>query len=422
MRTTIVGGGVIGVTTAYYLAQEGHEVTVVEKESSLGTDATGGNAGLIAPSHSFAWASPQAPKMLAQSLMGKATAIRVKLNANPRFLWWGMQFLRECTPARAAANTVVKLGLAQYSQREIYRLAEQESIDYDAVQQGAVYLHRDEAALQVGLKKMGLLAEHGQEIRRLSPEELVALDPAFEIVAQRVAGAIHGVGDGSGNSEKFTANLARVCAEKYGVTFQQGVTATGFIAEGSRIAAVSTDRGDIAGDMFVLAAGIGSPQLSRTVGQDLPVYPAKGFSITATITDAAKAPTVGGVDEKTLVAWSRFGDVMRVSSTAQFEGYDRSFQDKDFSNIFSTVKELFPGAADWDGAFTRSCMRPMTPDGPPIVGRGRRHENLWYNTGHGHMGWTMSCGTSRLLADMVAGRDTAVNRQPFKVRSHREWL
>lgn len=422
MKTTIVGGGVIGVTTAYYLAKEGHDVTVLERSPALGTDATGGNAGLIAPSHSFAWASPQAPKMLVQSLMGKATAIRVKLNTNPRFLWWGMQFLRECTPARATANTVVKLGLAQYSQREIYRLADEEGIDYDAVHKGAVYLHRDEADLKIGLKKMGLLAEHGQEIKRLSPEELVALDPAFEIVAERVAGAIHGVGDGSGNSEKFTTNLARVCTEKYGVTFETGLTATKFIAEGDQVVAVATDRGDFAGDMFVLAAGIASPQLARSIGQDLPVYPAKGFSITAQVTDDSKAPTVGGVDEKTLVAWSRFGDTIRISSTAQFGGYDRSYQASDFDTIFSTAKELFPDAANWDGSATRSCMRPMTPDGPPIVGRGRKHRNMYYNTGHGHMGWTMSCGTSLLLTDLIAGRNTAVNREPFAVRSRREWL
>ncbi|MCW2694263.1 MAG: putative D-amino-acid dehydrogenase [Mycobacterium sp.] len=419
MKTVVVGGGVVGVTTAYYLARDGHEVTVLEKATELGTDATGGNAGLIAPTHSFAWASPQAPMMLVKSLMGQATAIRVKLSLDPRFLWWGMQFLRECTTKRSRANTVVKLGLAQYSQAEMYRLEEAESLDYDVVKKGAVYLYRDERDLDIGLKKMSLLSEHGQPIRRLSPEELVALDPAFQNTARIVKGAIHGVGDGSGNSEKFTTALAEVCREKHGVQFVSGVTAQRFVAQGNRITALVTDRGEFAADQFILAAGIQSPILSRTVGQNVPVYPAKGFSITAQVKDDSAAPTVGGVDEKTLVAWSRFGDTLRISSTAKFDGYNREYAPSDFDNIFKTAEELFPGAADWDNAQIRSCMRPMTPDGPPIIGKGQRHTNLYYNTGHGHMGWTMACGSSLLLADAIAGRRPALDMSPFVVRSRR---
>jgi len=420
MKTVVVGGGVVGVTTAYYLARDGHEVTVLDKAGELGTDATGGNAGLIAPSHSFAWASPQAPRMLVKSLMGEATAIRVKLSLDPRFLWWGMQFMRECTTKRARTNTVIKLGLAQYSQAEMYRLEEEESLAYDVVKKGAVYLYRDEHELEVGLDKMALVAEHGQPIKRLDPDDLVALDPAFKNAAEVVKGAIHGVGDGSGNSEKFTAQLARVCTEKYGVRFETGVEALRFVEQGERVTALVTNKGEFTADQFVLAAGIASPLISRTIGQDIPVFPAKGFSITAQVLDDSATPTVGGVDEKTLVAWSRFGDSLRISSTAKFDGYDRSYTATDFDNIFKTAKELFPGAADWDGASIRSCMRPMTPDGPPIIGRGGKHSNLYYNTGHGHMGWTMACGSSLLLADVVAGRRPALDMAPFVVRTRRK--
>ncbi|KOS57604.1 FAD-dependent oxidoreductase [Rhodococcus rhodochrous] len=419
MRTVVIGGGVIGVTTAYYLAKRGHEVTVVEQRSALGQDATGGNAGLIAPGHSFAWASPQAPKMFLRSLRGEATAIRVKLRPDPQFLWWGMQFLRECTPARARQNTLVKLALCQYSQRAMDELADKESIDYHQVSNGAVYLYRDERELELGMQKMQLVADHGQKIRALTPRELADLDPAFEGAQSLLVGAIHGVTDGSGNSELFTQILAERC-RSLGVQFDLGVSAQRLVEQQRRVTTLVTDRGDYHADNFVIALGIGSPFLSKTVGQPLPVYPAKGYSLTVDVTDETAAPRIGGVDEATLVAWSRFGNQLRMSSTAEFDGYGRSFRPSDFDNILMMARELFPDAADWSTARMRSCLRPMTPDGPPIIGLGRRHDNLYYNTGHGHMGWTMACGSSLALADTMDGRTPQIDLTPFAVRAFKK--
>lgn len=418
MHTVVIGGGVVGVTTAYYLASQGHSVTVLEQRGELGQDATGGNAGLIAPSHSFAWASPQAPRMLLRSLRGERTAIRVKPRPDLRFLGWGLQFLRECTPERARVNTLAKLGLCQYSQRELYRLADEEGIDYDEDRGGALYLYRDDEQLELGMRKMALLAEHGQEIEALTAEDVVRMDPAFAGAAGIIKGAIYGKGDGSGNSEKFTTGLAAVC-EKLGVEFHTGVTAQRLVEHHGRITGLDTDRDRYRADNYVIATGIASPFLSRTVGQRLPVYPAKGYSLTVDIADESAAPTFGGVDEATLVAWSRMGSRLRMSSTAEFGGYSRQFTPDDFANIFAMARELFPKAADWDSARMRSCLRPMTPDGPPVIGRGHRHDNLYYNTGHGHMGWTMACGSSRMLADIMGGRQPAVDAAPFAVRALR---
>jgi D-amino-acid dehydrogenase len=420
MKTVVSGGGVVGVTSAYYLARLGHDVTVIEQASELGQDATGGNAGLIAPGHSFAWASPQAPRMLLRSLRGEETAIRVRVNFDPRFLWWGVQFLRECTATRARRNTLIKLALARYSQDELDRLAEQEAIDYQATRAGAVYLYRNEYELKLGLAKMQLVADHGQKVCQITPEELVGLDPAFAKASAAVRGAIHCPTDASGNSELFTRNLAEVCRKRYGVTFLTGVTARRLVARGRRISALVTSEGELRADNYIIALGIQSPALSRTVGQHLPVYPAKGYSLTADIADPGAAPTLPGVDEKTLVAWSRMGGQLRMSSTAEFSGYSRSFSASDFGNIFAVARELFPAAADWDGARLRACLRPMTPDGPPIIGCGGRHDNLYYNTGHGHMGWTMACGSSSLLADLVAKRRTAIVTSPYAVRNSRK--
>jgi D-amino-acid dehydrogenase len=417
MKTIVLGGGVVGVTTAYYLAQEGHEVVVLEARDSLGTDATGGNAGLIAPGHSFAWASPAAPKMLLKSLRGEATAIRVKPRLDAKLVTWGLQFLRECTPARAQANTLVKLQLCLYSQRLLDELAAAESIDYHHVQKGLAYLYRTQEDLDLGVTKIDLLRRQGVPMDILDAEQVAKLDPAFASAGKTFAGAIHVTSDASGNSELFTTELAERC-RKLGVEFRLGVSAQRFVVDGDRVTGVQTDAGLLTGDNYVLALGIQSPFLARTAGQRLPMYPAKGYSLTADIADPEAAPTVGGVDEATLVAWSRFGDQLRMSSTAEFAGFNRDWKFSDFSNMLKTGREIFPRAVDWDRARMRSCMRPMTPDGPPIIGRGKQG-NLYYNTGHGHMGWTMACGSSRLLADVVAGRTAALDMAPFQVRSHR---
>lgn len=417
MKTIVLGGGVIGVTTAYYLAREGRVVTVVEQRGVLGQDATGGNAGLIAPGHSFAWASPAAPGMLVRSLRGEATAIRVRPRLDPRLAVWGLQFLRECTSKRARLNTLIKLKLCQYSQAELDRLADEESLDYQQVRRGAFYLYRDERELEAGMAKMDLLSRHGQQFESLTAADLVRIDPAFGAAEGMLAGAIRCVSDASGNSELFTELLAERCRE-LGVEFRLGVTARRFVVDGNRVSGVETDQGTLTADDFVLALGVRSPFLSRTAGQRLPIYPAKGYSLTVPVADPAHAPMVPGVDEKTLVAWSRMGDRLRVSSTAEFSGYRRDWKPSDFANILSVGRELFPKAASWDDHIARSCLRPMTPDGPPIIGCGRR-DNLYYNTGHGHMGWTMACGSGRILTDTMMGRPPAIDTAGMHVRAFR---
>ena len=415
MKTLVLGGGVVGVTTAYFLAKAGHEVTLVEEKDAVGLEATGGNAGIIAPGHSFAWASPRAPRMLWQSLRGAETAIRVRLTADPRLYAWGLRFLRECTSARARRNTLIKLRLCQYSQRVMDELVRAEGIEYQAIYKGALYMHRDPAEFEAGIKKMALLAEHGQKQEILDANALARLEPAFEPVKSKIAGAIRDLGDSSGDSRVFSEELARVARDKHGVTVRLGTRVTALRADGDRIDGVVTSGGVLTADNYVLALGVGAPVVARTAGVSLPIYPAKGYSSTFPLKPGGLAPTISGVDEQWLVGWSRLGNRLRLTSTAEFAGYDWGWTPRDFNNIHKLARDLFPDAADYERGEYRACLRPMTPDGPPILGLGR-HRNLFLNCGHGHMGWTMACGTARIVADLMTGRMPELDLEGLTVR------
>ncbi|HWN04867.1 MAG TPA: FAD-dependent oxidoreductase, partial [Candidatus Dormibacteraeota bacterium] len=248
MKTLVLGGGVVGVTTAYFLARAGHEVTILEEKDGLGLEASAGNAGIVAPGHSFAWASPAAPAMLLRSLRGDETAIRVRLTADPQLYAWGVRFLRECLPARARRNTLIKLRLCQYSQRVMNELVRAEGIDYHAVAKGALYLYRDPALLGAGIKKMALLAEHGQKQEILDPAGVAKLDPVFEPVQGKIAGAIRDLGDSSGDSRLFTERLGAFCRDRLGVTVKLGARVIALRTGGDRIDAVVTGDGPLTAD------------------------------------------------------------------------------------------------------------------------------------------------------------------------------
>jgi D-amino-acid dehydrogenase len=415
VKTLILGGGVVGVTTAYFLAKAGHEVTLLEEKDALGLEASSGNAGIIAPGHSFAWASPRAPRMLWESLRGAETAIRIRPTTDLRLYTWGLRFLRECTAERAKRNTLIKLRLCQYSQAVMNELVRAEQIEYHAIAKGALYLYRDAAELDAGVKKMALLAEHGQKQEILDARGVAQLDPVFEPVQGKIAGAIRDVGDSSGDSRLFVENLARVCREKLGVVVKLGTRVSALRGDADRIDAALTSAGEMRADSYVLALGVGAPQIASTAGVSLPVYPAKGYSSTFPLKAGGRAPLVPGVDEKWLVGWSRLGDRLRLTSTAEFAGYDWGWTPRDFNNILKLARDLFPDAADYDRGEYRACLRPMTPDGPPILGLGR-HRNLFFNSGHGHMGWTMACGTARIVADLMTGRMPALDLEGLTPR------
>jgi D-amino-acid dehydrogenase len=406
MRVLVMGGGVVGVTTAYQLQRDGHEVVLLERNADVALETSWGNAGMIAPGHSFVWSSPRAPWILAKSLFLRNQALRFRPSADPRLWTWSLKFLAQCTAAKARTNTLRKHQIATYSQRVLQDTVAAETIEYDRLAQGILYFYRDQAALDAGVAHMQLLADDGQEIRVLDRAQVLALQPSLSGAVQKIAGGIYCPTDESGDCNKFTSGLTAICKSR-GVEFHTNTTIAAIETSGDAVTEVRTTNGSFKADAYVMALGCESPILARTIGADLPIYPIKGYSLTIPVGNHRAPPTLSTIDERNLVAISRFGDRIRVTATAEFAGYDKSHKPSDFAFMKSVAQELYPDGADYERAAMWAGLRPMTPDNLPIIGR-KRHRNLWYNTGHGHIGWTMSHGSARMAADLISGRPPAI--------------
>lgn len=406
-QTVILGAGVIGVTLAYYLANEGHRVTVIDRQQTAAAETSFANAGLVAPGHALTWASPRAPKILWRSLFRDDQALRLKLRADPRMWTWCLKFLKNCTAEKSRLNTTRKLGLCVYSQQELQALTAETRLEYHRQEGGLLYVHRNEASLQSAIRNSAILRDNGLRLDVLDAAQCARIEPTLEAASGKIVGGLYCPTDESGDARVFTLNLAELC-KTMGVTFRFGTTITGFDASSDRVNQVLTDQGPIAGDTFVLALGSYSSIVGRKLGLDLPVYPVKGYSATVPIDGHNGAPTIGGVDDTNLVAWARMGNRLRLTATAEFTGYDTSHRPADFAMMLSTAKDLFPDGGDYARASYWACLRPMTPEGTPIFGRAR-HRNLFLNTGQGHMGWTMACGSGRVVADLIAGRRPGID-------------
>jgi D-amino-acid dehydrogenase len=411
MKTIVMGGGVIGVATAWYLAEAGHEVTVIERRDGVGRETSFANAGLVTPGHALAWASPRAPMLLLKSLFQEDTALRFRLSADPRLWGWSLRFLANCTTARNRANSIVKVKLCSYSLDALIGLRGKTGITYDESTRGCLYLYRDREHYRGGLSNMAMLIDNGAVLEALDTEACLALEPTLAHLKDRIVGAIHAPQDESGDAFKFTERLAELCKSR-GVNFALGTTIIGIATTGGRIEAVDTDRGRFTGDHYVLSLGSYSPLLVRRLGIKLPVYPIKGYSVTVPTDGFDGAPTIGGVDEGNLLAFCPLGDRLRLTATAEFAGYDTDYEARHFASMLRLARELFPRGGAYDKPSYWACLRPMTPDGPPVIG-GTRYANLWLNTGHGHMGWTMACGSGRITADLIQGRKPEIDVTGF---------
>ncbi|MEX0923628.1 MAG: D-amino acid dehydrogenase [Rhodovibrionaceae bacterium] len=406
MRVAVLGGGVVGVTTAYQLMKDGHEVVVAEAREGAALETSWGNAGMIAPGHAFAWSSPKAPMILLKSLVLRDQALRFRPSADPRLWSWSWQFLQQCTAERARLNTLRKHGLCVYSQAVLHETLEDVEIDYDRVAKGLIYFYRSEETLAAGVAHMQILADDGQQLEVLTRDALLTREPALAGAGGKIAGGIYCPTDETGDCHKFTSALARHC-EAQGVEFRFGTEIQAIEGAGDRIARVKTDKGDLEADAYVLSLGNYSPVLARPLRLKLPIYPVKGYSLSIPIGNHRGAPRLGVVDEENLVAIAPLGDRIRATATAEFAGYDTSHKPADFAHMLAVTRELYADGADYERAEHWAGLRPMTPEGTPIFGQSR-YRNLYINSGQGHMGWTMSHGSARITADLIAGKQPAI--------------
>jgi D-amino-acid dehydrogenase len=407
MKVAVLGAGVVGVATAYYLARDGHEVVLVDRRGKAAEEASFGNGGLVSPSDAYAWASPDALRIAVKSLYRSDLGIRYRLRLDPRLWVWSLQFLGQCTSAAAHRNTLVKLRLISYAKDCLNALVAETGIAYDGLSLGILYYFRSAEGLKAAGHHMGILRDQGLMLETVDRDRMLELEPVMANAPQ-VVGGIYSPNCQTGDSHKFANNLADWCADNLGVTLLYDAPIRRLIVEGERVTKAQTDRGEVTADAFVLAAGAESVFLAGDIGVRLPIYPVKGFSITAPLLRPEAGPRMGLVDEDRLVAMSPFGDRLRATSSAVFGGFDYGHRPEDFRTILETARGLYGDAVDYDAAIRWTGLRPMTPTSVPIHGP-TRYPNLYLNVGHGHVGWSMCCGSGRLLADTIAGRPTEID-------------
>ncbi|HVI50381.1 MAG TPA: D-amino acid dehydrogenase [Candidatus Sulfotelmatobacter sp.] len=410
MKVVVMGAGVVGVTSAWYLAEAGHEVTVVDRQDGAALETSFANGGQVSPCHAEPWANPATP-MRALRWMGREDApLLFRWNRFDPALWtWGARFLLNCTARRAHANTDRTLRVAVYSRACLQALRQLTGLQYDQKTLGILHIYRDTNEFENARKASELMNSLGLERQEKTPDQAVEIEPALACVHGDLAGAIMTPGDESGDAHKFTRALAELCAKR-GVTFLYGTRIDELELSGNRLASISTSRGRIHADAFVLAAASWSPLLARQVDLRLPIYPAKGYSATLAVTDEAKAPTVSITDDEHKMVYSRLGGRLRCAGTAELAGWNTDMNEGRARLVASLAEGLFPGAGDFSRAKLWCGLRPVTPDSVPILG-GTKVPGLYLNTGHGTLGWTMSCGSAKLLADIVSGRPPEIDTE-----------
>ncbi|MFL6633217.1 MAG: D-amino acid dehydrogenase [Massilia sp.] len=412
MRVIVLGSGVVGVTTAYYLARAGHDVTVIDRQPGPALETSFANAGQISPGYASPWAAPGIPLKAFKWLFQRHAPLAIQPDGSLFQLQWMWEMFKNCDADRYAVNKERMVRLAEYSRDCIRALRAETGIAYEGRQQGTLQLFRTQAQFDGAAKDIEVLKEAGVAFEVLGREQLAQAEPALGHVRDKLVGGLRLPNDETGDCQLFTTHLAQM-ARELGVRFQFDTAIERLDIAGGQVVGVQTSKGRVTADRYVLALG----SYSRLLLQEqfrVPVYPLKGYSITVPIVDAAKAPVSTILDETYKIAVTRFDDRIRVGGMAEIAGYSKALNPRRRETLELVVNDLFPGGGDVARATFWTGLRPMTPDSTPIVGATPLN-NLFLNTGHGTLGWTMACGSASVIADLVSGKVPAIHADDLAV-------
>jgi D-amino-acid dehydrogenase len=416
MKVIVLGSGLLGVSSAYYLSQMGHEVTVVDRQATPAAETSFANGGQISVSHAEPWANPSAPLKVLKWLGQEDAPLLFRLRADMRQWLWGLQFLRECTPARTRHNIEQIVRLGTYSRSMLRELRATTGLNYDQRTQGILHFYTSAKEFDAALAPTEQMRDLGCDRQVVSAEEAVRLEPALASVRHMLAGATYTAEDESGDANRFARELVKLC-EAQGVKFLMSHTVTALRQAGGTLDHIEATDSEgrfqrLRADAYVMAMGSFSPLYADALGLRLPIYPAKGYSVTLPVKDAGKAYQVSLTDDEYKLVFSRLtgpgGDRLRIAGTAELNGYDRDLNRVRCEAIVRRVEQLFPGAGHLDQASFWTGLRPATPSNVPLIGR-TRYPNLYLNTGHGTLGWTHACGSGKSIARIVSGLQPEVD-------------
>lgn len=413
MTTIVMGGGLIGVTTAYYLARAGHEVTVLEQNDGAGEETSFQNGALLAPGHSHSWAAPGAVWMLLKSFFEPGSPFKLRPGLDPQLYRWGLRFLGNCTAERYRANTLRIFRCMHEGLAALRELSAETGIEYDAGDQGILYLFRTEESFARRSGDWNLLRDHGLNLEEADRQRCIEIEPALAPVKDKIGGGFFSPEETTGDAYLFTQRLAAHCAE-LGVRFELSTSITGIETDAGRIAGIRTNRGTFRGERYLMALGPNAPIVARPIGINLPIWPAKGYTATLPVNGHHCAPKVGLIEEDNLISMANLGDRIRLGGKAELVGYDRSYSEKDLRSILGVARDLFPDMCDFEQPRMWACLRPVSAGGPPILGE-TPIDNLFLNVGHGAAGWTQACATSRAVAAIMSGRQPDLDMEGLRL-------
>ncbi|QGG80101.1 FAD-dependent oxidoreductase [Litorivicinus lipolyticus] len=425
MNVIVLGAGVVGVTSAYYLARQGHQVTVIDRQAQPGLETSFANAGQISPGYSAPWAAPGIPVKAAKWLLQEHAPLKMKARVDPAMWNWVMQMLTNCTDSKYAINKERMMRLAEYSRDCFIDIRKEADIAYENRSKGTLQLFRTQKQVEASYKDIEVLERCNVPYESLDVEQCIAVEPALARVSDKLVGGLRLPNDETGDCLLFTERLAEK-TRAMGVRYRMNTRILGIEARSDQITGIKTSAGLQTADAYVVAMGSYSTALLDAIGLDLPIFPVKGYSLTVPITNPDAAPVSTVMDETYKVALTRFDDRIRVAGTAELAGFNLDLPDKRRATIEMVVRDIFPDGGDISQGEFWTGLRPMTPDGTPIVGA-TPFKNLYTNAGHGTLGWTMSCGSSKLLADVVTGSQPdidpnglGISRYPSKNWTHKD--